>query len=887
MRNPRRRCLAAVVLAILFAGVCRADSDHPRLFVPNSDRDAIIAKIDKYPWAHQAYQSLKSEVDHYLALTAADPKWMISRLQMNWQTHYETPLVRNERSAGGEGFAPVPTPRFAGARDWATHYHLPAKLEDFRPYNDNHGQIFLIDDRTNTGGWVDPGLTGRTIEVANARILQLAANAGFVYWLTGDEKYARFGSEILCTFMDGFSHIQLPRDLSGRRNQIIGMMSFEVIHEDSMLPSGEAYDFFHDYLTAHGRDVGLIAKQLKRWADRVIDGGSATGNWNLNQAKEIAPATLVLDDNSAYPDHKGRQYYVDVLLNARLPAQTGILHVLREGYDLKTGLWPEAPGYGFGTTPQIEQIASYMSGDPDGRRVLADPMLSKAIMAQLQLLYPNGWSIGWGDTDNTRVSAVGLELLIAAARRQGNAPLELQLTAALRHEIDGGFYNRAAQANIGAITQYVGELLPASANLAPLSRTYLGPPLNVLIQRNGTDLMAALYGTAGGHAHANGLNMELFGDGLIMGADPGRGVSYWQPDQRDYYSQPPASNTVIVDASSTYPPQGPGHIAMRVEAMEPNDGEPANSANVSYATCSFQYNHPPSQQERTVALVRTGDGKGFYFDVFRSRLTSGGTQFHDYLYHNIGQRFSLSDDNGRPLPLASSLLLGTAQGDLPGYNYFKNERSLDFFGDLHGQFVAQLPDGSDHTMNLWMCGSPNRRVFSLEAPPDHAGREALPAELNSIPMPTLLVRQKGPAWDAPFIAVYEPGRGTIRSVHSVDVNDGPNVAACEVTGNSFSALLAQDDKPTSPHRVDGFNFQGGFAAIVQHDDKVTELYLGHGLTLDNDQLSISARGGEPIDADLTRTDAGWVYSSSGPIEVVLSTAKFDLPAGHNAIVKQP
>jgi hypothetical protein len=186
-----------------------------------------------------------------------------------------------------------------------------------------------------------------------------------------------------------------------------------------------------------------------------------------------------------------------------------------------------------------------------------------------------------------------------------------------------------------------------------------------------------------------------------------------------------------------------------------------------------------------------------------------------------------------------------------------------------------------------MCGSPNRRIFSLEAPPDHAAREALSVELNSIPMPTLLVRQKGPAWNVPFIVVYEPGRGTIRSVRSVRANDSPNVGACEVTGDSFSALIAQDDKPASPCQFDGFHFQGGFAAIIQHDNNVTELYLGHGQALGNDQTSISAKGGEAIDADLTRTNAGWVYSSSGPIEIVLAMARFDLPPGHNAIVKQP
>jgi Heparinase II/III-like protein len=883
MRSLCRRLLAAIALALCLVAVSQAETTHPRLYVTDADRDAVRAKIETYPWARHAYATLKGEVDRYVALTQSDPTWMTSRLLMNWQTHYEIPRVRRERWIGGDGHAPIPTPRFAGARDWVTHDHTPERLEDFRPYNDNNGLIWLIDDRTGAGGWTDPGQTGRTIEVANARILQLAANASFVYWLTRDEKYAHFAADILWTYMDGFSYVQLPHDLSNPHNGIIGMTSFEVIHEDSMLPLGECYDFLHDDLAAHGRDVGLIAAQLKRLADRVIDGGNAVGNWNLNQAKEIAPATLALDDNSAYADGRGRQYYVDALLNARLPAQTGILHVLREGYDPITGIWPEAPGYGFGTTPQIAQIASYMSGDTIGRGVLNDPMLAKAITGQLQLLYPNGWSVGLGDTDNTRVSAVALELLIAAARKRGDEALETRLTPVLQREIDDGFYNRAAQANIGAIAQYVGALKSFPSADAADGRTFFAPPLNILIQRDG-EFAAAMYGSEGGHVHANGLNLELYGAGMILGADPGRGSSYWQPDHRDYYSQPPAHNTVIVNALSTYPAQGPGHIEMKIESMEPSSGAPANSPDISYAQCSFEYFHPPSVQQRTVALVRIGDDAGFYFDVFRSRQSRDRAGFHDYLYHNIGQRLDLLDSDNHPLPLASSLFLAT-HGDLPGYRYFQNERSLVYSGDFRAQFTARTPDGADHIMSAWMLGNLGRRIFAVNAPPDHAGRESLPKELNSIPMPTLLVRQNGDAWNTPFICIYEPhlgaSTGRTRAIRAAHVETGAAVAACVVDGDSFNAILAQDDQPTAARRIEGWQFQGNFAAILRHGGQIDELYLGHGRLLGNGDISIQTSSDSALDASLRRTPGGWAYSSSAPIEIRVNSRTYVLAAGHN------
>ncbi len=231
-----------------------------------------------------------------------------------------------------------------------------------------------------------------------------------------------------------------------------------MIHEDIVTPLALCYDFLYEFLRKQGKDAVLIQNQLKRMADRVIDGGGRSGNWNLNQARIIAFAGLALEDNGSYPDGKGRPYYIDTVLNCRLPAQTGLVHVIKEGYDQETALWPEAPGYSFGTTADIVRTASLMSGDEAGQRVLADPILPRAVMAQMGLIYPNGFATGLGDTVNPRLNTVALELLIADARRRSDAELEDRLTAALRREISSGNYNRSANANLVALTKYVAEL---------------------------------------------------------------------------------------------------------------------------------------------------------------------------------------------------------------------------------------------------------------------------------------------------------------------------------------------------------------------------------------------------------------------------------------------
>ena len=125
-----------------------------------------------------------------------------------------------------------------------------------------------------------------------------------------------------------------------------------MIHEDIVTPLASLRPFLHDYLARQGRDVTVIQAGLKRMIDRVIDGGSREGNWNLNQARIIAYGGLALEDNDAYSDHKGRPYYIDVVLNADLPNQLGITRVIHHALDEKTALWPEASGYQASARPR-------------------------------------------------------------------------------------------------------------------------------------------------------------------------------------------------------------------------------------------------------------------------------------------------------------------------------------------------------------------------------------------------------------------------------------------------------------------------------------------------------------------------------------------------------
>nr|GFD23014.1 hypothetical protein [Tanacetum cinerariifolium] len=122
----------------------------------------------------------------------------------------------------------------------------------------------------------------------------LAQQAAFLYWYTGEEKYARFAYDLLDTYLTGIAYRKEPIDLSHSHIQtLVGLTSFEVIHEDVLFD--------------------VIA--------------------------------VVLDDDKTYANGHGNHYYLDQILNQTSTRQWGLTELIRKGFDAQSGLWSECPGY--------------------------------------------------------------------------------------------------------------------------------------------------------------------------------------------------------------------------------------------------------------------------------------------------------------------------------------------------------------------------------------------------------------------------------------------------------------------------------------------------------------------------------------------------------------
>lgn len=875
------RYIPILLTSGLLFGYAHLRADGGGRLLPAGARTAVLEKIEQEQWAADIVGNLREEVDHYVAQEKETPHYVASRLFMHWQSRATTTLILARAWAGAEGTAPVPTPHFDGARDWATAYK-PLPLDKLKPYNEQNGKLWM-EKANGQGEWADPGKTGKLIGDTNTKIMRLAANAALLFWLTEDEAYAQMAADVLWTYVKGFSYTTPPRFLKIDRNgaKDLGATSFETIR-DSVLPQiAITYSFLYPYLkTKQDYDVRLIQAQMKRMADRIIEGGQRTNNWNTKQNLLLLHAALALDDNNTFEDGKGRDYYIDIILNADLTNQEGIKATIANGFDKNTGVWPEPPGYSFDTTRDILYIACLLNAQKG--EIMPLEKMVEMFFAQRAFLYPNYNAIGLGDTTQCRIDAGTAEILLSLAINEKNQAEIVKLANFIQNELNGGNYKRGQNKTWEALLYYIPNLKPycsADGQGLALDRVSFVESLNVLIQRNvGRDsrhsLAAALMGNKARHTHMNGLAMELYGAGVILGADPGRGSSYWQPDHINYYYRAAAHNTVI--PNGTIEEKQPMKIAM----CEPTAGDPGVSPNISIMAGSIAYDKPGAKQKRLVATIRISDRNGFFLDIFRSKCENGENEYHDYLYHNIGNLLMMRDENNKYLKQERSSLL--AAGD-QSYQFFKNETSVDYNKNFRGTFTLKMDDSSSRAMEMWMLGSKNqRKLFSVNAPPCRAAADTLPYMLER-PMPTVIVRQDGEAWDMPFVAIYEPKNKAIdltsgvRSVQRIVMQEAASsTVGCKIEGressrNSYSVYLLNSEQRRQKQIVnDLFHFQGEFCAVINKDDLLDELYMVNSKELAFNHVKISAVEAPEINASLRRISPNnWAYSSTGVTDVSL------------------
>ena len=416
-------------------------------------------------------------------------------------------------------------------------------------------------------------------------------------------------------------------------------------------------------------------------------------------------------------------------------------------------------------------------------------------------MMPDARTIAFGDTHPDRVKPQIYERLVRNAARFGKSDIKRR------------FEKMLADVKADNLSPYV-------------TSTFYAPNASWLVQRTGMhpdrSLMIALNGSEGNHMHANGISMELYGHGLRLAPDGGIGQTLYSGiDYHEYYSQFPAHNTVCVDGVSSYPVMKSNH-PFEVRGLYPASGSEGVGKAVPFTYSDLYFLEPEttSDQRRMNAIVATSDSTGFYVDIFRSRRRNGRDKFHDYFYHNMGQRMEMSAPDGSSLGLQLTQELAFAGAHLGAYSYLFNKRSATTESPVRATFTVDRPDSTQVEMRMWMAGAPERTVFSALSPMTEGLSRIpdMPYDIKATPTLTYVARQRGEAWNRPFVAVFEPSASHSPSrIASVDYPavkadiDGSHVALLVKEKNGGEYLVVNTDTPEATLEAAGLRMSGSTA----------------------------------------------------------------------------
>ncbi len=715
---------------------------------------------------------LKGKIENVMQKVDAQPDWLYSRLQMFWNTHASDVFVNGETFAkvGGER-APEPTVKYNGTRGTASQYNRP-RLEDMIPFDDDElGNVTYVSKASGKMEKTSPAKTGCNIASVNRQIMGIARDAARIYAATGDMRYGKMAAKVFDVYMKGIAYRNVPIDLNhGHQQTLVGMTTFEVIHEDIINELTQMYPLIKPLVKD---DQAVIEAGFKKWAENIIANGVPHNNWNLFQADFITKIALVLQDNQAYADGKGKQYYLDYIVNQNSIRQWSMNKLIDFGFDAKSKTWYESPGYSTTVLSSICDFANMLDEKAGIDLFKQRPILTEAVKTSAEYLFPNRMIAGFGDTHPGYLNTGGIDQVLKYATRHKNKNLISEMNL-LKNAV-------APKAPISEIEAYTSTL-------------FYAPNVSWIAMRSGMDkqhdLMASVNASLGNHQHANGISLELYGKGYVLGPDAGIGRTLYSGlDYLEYYSQMPAHNTVVVDGVSSYPVMMSQH-AFKIVASYPevSKEQPASKKlsekklsiqkdselkdKITYATVSFIEPETQAQQQRTTAIVKTSVKGGYYIDVFRSKKKEGGDKTHDYFYHNLGQEMKVMDTtSGQPLDMKPTEELAFAGGHLYAYSYIYDKKSAEMQNSVKTQFVTKILDNKvveamdgqrEITMTMWMKKDENRTIFQALSPVnlEYERMPNQPYKVDEQPVLTFVARQKGEAWNHPFVCVYEPSSDT-------------------------------------------------------------------------------------------------------------------------------
>jgi len=825
-------------LFIIYLPVCA--QEHPHILVNNNDKSLILNKIEQQSWANTIYREMEKNITLYVERHKTEPEWILSRYLMNrvpgkryTQAFSDKGGLKLVRWAGD---APVPTVRVSShirgpvTLSGAT-YRKPT-IEELVPY-DTARLMNILNLETRQKEWIDPQAF---IGDINGDINDLALDAAIIYWLKGDEKYAKFAADILDQWAKGVFY-QEPI-IGPCRTGFLDMQTLgDQAHRSLIL----AYDFVYPFMKQNGYDLHYYEPVFEKFASTLAFRGFWNNNWYAAESSTMVFASLSLENQ------KKRDYYLQFYLEKdTINGGCGQLALPStvEKWLTPDGHWKEPGGYH--NYPVSNLLVAAFALEKNGYNIFRRfPALFKASYAMLKYSFPNLTVSAFGDTGRASQSPETLEIGLIGAIKY-NQPELPEMLASMKKLIEGGRYKRENSGYMGLLC-FLPEL-PSVESVYKWPRSGSLEFARYFLQRNGTNpqygLMYGVQGASYNHNHCNGMAMELYGLGEVMGIDAGAGPTYEHPLHVNYYSQWAAHNTVIAAGSSSSVPfsgsAGRKDIGqIELAAMEPMPDNESVSPFFSFTDTRYFEKSTKTNQMRTMALVRTSDKSGYYVDIYRS----DNPLSNDYVYHNIGDNLTFLTSKREPISTVATDYPLTEK-DYPGFRFFKEVKKTENWSDnLIVLFSAKDQQGKDLFMQILVPGK-NGRVYyqanSLKT--KTSGRQ-----YSGKALPVFTMHDNGESKSKPFIAVFEPFQDKNNySVESISVdqrNDGDEFTALTVNNRDRSKqLIFQALDWNKTYSSDKWTFSGSLGIVGFSGEKVSSLYLGEGKEISYQGYSIMTTG---------------------------------------------
>ena len=774
---------------------------HPIIWVTNDERPQILENIKKYDWAKSIVSQLHERVDSKLKAHLSNPDVILNS--------------------------------------------IPA---------------FAKTDRENSEKKAGP------IAAGHNKVLALASESAMLYYITNEDKYAQFTADILAFYIDHLA------PLTPQTTTICGYEFFDP--RTTYGPFAIAYDFIYNYLKkpntmVYNKDLGTRIVFDNAKAQKAITNivgnilqeyGKPDQHGKIISNHPILTATGALFSILCVENDTERQRLFDIFWEKGTAHQNSFKNTILPMFG-EQGIWPESTSYSFMpiitlTLNIVDRVYPDMNVTKDYKHIFEGNFLFD------YLRYPNRKFVRYGDAKRNNDGTQDLyRYTLNIAKRRGYQDLKQKAELALKqaYEANGGYkpkLNDGIFNNFEPLDLFWGLPIPTKieGKINFNKPTVLVNHAGIVLQRNYVEKNNDIYGLCGiiggahyVHSHVTGIAMELYGSGYVMGPNAGLPASVAErqiPLHENYFRLYAGNNTVIVNGTShgldKNAWKGNSFVWQNTtvnSAAEPKHLEDPIAENFSFATQFLKDEVNNCDQERTLSIIRTSETTGYYFDIFRSK-SLGENKFHDYIYHNIGDQTTIKNSNGQSLSLETTERYQNDIGDpvkSPGWRYFE-ETKVTKPTEEAVEISFKIKQGN-RFMHLFVPKGVEREYTTALAPPSREAENGYLKKKTQL----IAIRQKGEAWDKPFVTIFEPTVNENSSVQSVmSLLDGAKVVGVIVISKVEKSIITDyiisQDNANSVYENKELNlkFEGRFGIVRVEEvkgKKTVSLYIGEGKQL--------------------------------------------------------